>query len=222
MKERDTNINNTEKLVSGPGNFAADNQPRSLVSDTVRKARLALLSNSEHMAPLISYMETLRMEDRGFVPNFDPLDGGVNSRILFLLEKPGPRASEPPKGSGFISRDNDDPTAEAIFKFMKVAEIPRSSTILWNLIPWWNGKILYRAEERRAGLLRLHELLDLLPELKTVVAVGKQAEYASTHCAKRGLAVFTSMHPSPRNKNLKYSKWRAIPNNWAKAWEHTN
>jgi hypothetical protein len=50
------------------------------------------------------------------VPDFDPLDGGVNAQVLFLLEKPGPMAAEDGKraGSGFISRDNDDGTAEAI------------------------------------------------------------------------------------------------------------
>ncbi len=47
------------------------------------------------------------------VPDFDPMDAGVEARILFLFEKPGPMTSKHKTGkrvgSGFISRDNDDP-----------------------------------------------------------------------------------------------------------------
>jgi hypothetical protein len=54
------------------------------------------------------------------VPEFDPLDGGVEAQVLFLFEKPGPMTAElggsKRSGSGFISRNNDDPTAEATFK----------------------------------------------------------------------------------------------------------
>ena len=39
------------------------------------------------------------------VPDFDPLDGGVEARALFLFEKPG-RMTAGQSGSGFISRDN--------------------------------------------------------------------------------------------------------------------
>src|ERR1700740_40451 len=71
-------------------------------------------------------------------PNFDPLDGGVDAQVLFLFEKPGPMTVGD-DGSGFISRKNDDPTAEATFEFMSRAGIPRHLTVTWNLIPWWNG-----------------------------------------------------------------------------------
>jgi hypothetical protein len=76
------------------------------------------------------------------VPEFDSLDGGVDARVLFLFEKPGPMTAEGNGanrrvGSGFISRNNDDPTAEATFTFMRQANLPRKLTILWNVIPWW-------------------------------------------------------------------------------------
>ncbi len=80
--------------------------------------------------------------------------GGIEARVLFLFEKPGPMTADEAigkrPGSGFISRDNDDPTAEAVFNFMRQADIPRELTILWNVIPWWNV---------RRGVERL-ELLD--------------------------------------------------------------
>lgn len=209
---------NVDKFGWGPGEVEVNNGPRSLSSEAVRQGRLSHLYGSDHMHPLIRYTQSLREDARGFVPDFDPFDGGTEAEILFLLEKPGPKAAEPPNGSGFISRDNDDPTAEAILNFMELAGIPRRATVLWNLIPWWNGAIAYGMEERREGLLRLPELLDLLPKLRSVVAVGKQAERARPVCETRGLTFFASIHPSGRNKNLRRSKWKAIPEIWAKAW----
>ena len=48
------------------------------------------------------------------VPDVDPLDGGVNARLLILLETPGPRVL----GTGFVSRDNPDGTAANMFRFL--------------------------------------------------------------------------------------------------------
>ena len=56
----------------------------------------------------------------GPVPDFDPLDGGIETRTLFLFEKPGRMTADGFArrfGSGFISRNNDDQTAEATFAF---------------------------------------------------------------------------------------------------------
>ena len=44
------------------------------------------------------------------IPHFDPLDGGSNAQVLFLMEAPGPKAS----ASGFVSRNNPDETVLAL------------------------------------------------------------------------------------------------------------
>jgi hypothetical protein len=41
-----------------------------------------------HIAPLTAYAASLRLRGSVEVPEFDPLDGGTNARVLFLLEKP--------------------------------------------------------------------------------------------------------------------------------------
>ncbi len=48
--------------------------------------------------------------------------------MLFLLEKLGPMTSPTGKraGSGSISRNNDDQTAEKVFNFMRTAGIERN------------------------------------------------------------------------------------------------
>ena len=107
-----------------------------------------------HTAPLAAYVAALRRAHPGWeIPDFDPLDGGARADILFLLEKPGPMTSLSGKGSGFVSRNSDDPTAQAIFGFMQEAGLPRERTIRWNVIPGWNGTLKITAGELRAGIV---------------------------------------------------------------------
>lgn len=113
----------------------------------------------EHLRPLQAFLSGLRAEDSGEVPDFDPAGGGAAARIFFLMEKAGPMAdgSETAgrKGSGFISWDNDDPTPEAVLRFMQMAGIDRSLTLIWNIVPWWNGTRRITSEELSAGLHRV-------------------------------------------------------------------
>ena len=48
-----------------------------------------------HIAPLNAWMRDLRkrLGFNAIVPWFDPWDGGVASRVLWLLEAPGPKAT---------------------------------------------------------------------------------------------------------------------------------
>src|SRR5437868_1810926 len=90
--------------------------------DPAEVARKRSLLHEPHVAPLTAFVERLRARHGGgdSVPWFDPTEAGVNARILALLEAPGPKATgtEGPrpksKGSGFISCDNDDPTADHV------------------------------------------------------------------------------------------------------------
>ncbi|NDV50123.1 uracil-DNA glycosylase [Yangia sp. PrR003] len=194
--------------------------PRSLSNPRAITERRQLLT-APHMAPLTEFVETLRGEGRGAVPDFDPLDGGIEATILFLMEKPGPMTDDTAiagrVGSGFISRDNDDPTAAATFSFMQQAGIDRRQSILWNTVPWWNGTRKIAGEEMTAGLNRLGSLLDLLPGLKAVVAVGGRASKASSFVKSRGLHLILSAHPSPINRAARPAVWEGIPAQWAEA-----
>lgn len=46
------------------------------------------------------------------MPHFDPAETGVRSRALLLLEGPGPKTVPEWGGSGFISVNDSDPTAQ--------------------------------------------------------------------------------------------------------------
>lgn len=145
------------------------------------------------------------------VPDFDPLDGGTAARVLFLLEKPGPGIHP----GGFVSRDNNTPTATAIRAFMVQAGLPRSETVLWNLVPWWNGTTAVTGVERVAGLAALAGLLPLLPTLDTAVLVGRTA--GTARGVLGGLRVLASAHPSPQVRAGFRDRWDAIPGVWRQA-----
>jgi hypothetical protein len=183
----------------------------------VRERRQIMLYES-HIAPLTAYADRLRACGGAMeVPYFDPLDGGIDARILFFLcEKPGPMTGQG-AGSGFISRNNDDPSAEATFEFMRQAGIPRKLTVTWNVVPWWNGTRKVTGPELREGIGCVRELISLLPELRAVVLVGAKAGRAEGQLRGSDLAVFASAHPSPLVRASHFERWKAIPTEWVKA-----
>jgi len=173
------------------------------------------------MAPLADFVAKLREESPDEIPDFDPLDGGTKAQVLFLLEKPGPMTSTKPgkrEGSGFISRDNDDPTAEAIFRFMQQANIHRTATLLWNTVPGWNGTRKVTGPELRDGISSIDSLLSLLPELRSIVLVGRKAQRATKRLRAKGLPVFSSAHPSPIVRATARAAWEQIPQAWEEAF----
>lgn len=195
-------------------NNSARSTFRGLASPTEVARRRELLA-APHMTQLVQYARDLR-QSKGFaVPDFDPMDGGTSASMLFLMEKPGPKAS----ASGFISRDNNDSTAQATSQFLAEAGIPRVDTLLWNAIPFWNGTIKVTSQELVAGVVHLADLLDLLPNLRAIVLVGRKAERALDLVSRLGLPVHTSYHPSPKNRAMAREKWNSIPGAWAQAYQ---
>ena len=187
--------------------------PRALRDPDARLLRRRLL-DAPHMRPLNEYVAGLGKRPGVEVPDFDPLDGGVDARVLFLFEKPGRMTVADGGGSGFISRDNDDPTAEKTFLFMREAGIPRKLTVTWNVIPWWNGTRTVKAAELREGAEETRRLTGL----RAVVFVGaKASRHARPHLKDTGLAFFSSRHPSPIVRATRPDEWRTIPSDWAEA-----
>jgi hypothetical protein len=125
-------------------------------------------------------------------------------------------------GSGFISRDNDDPTAEAIFDFMRQAGIPRRETVLWNLIPGWNGTRKVTAREVTEGAQETLGLVRLLPNLREVVLVGAKAGLAAPLLESQGLVIRKSRHPSPIVKGTQRKAWDQIGLTWKAAYRAVN
>ncbi|WP_298128239.1 uracil-DNA glycosylase [Brevundimonas sp.] len=173
-----------------------------------------------HIAPLARFAADLRARHGVEVPDFDPMDGGIHARMLFLKEKPGPMTSASRSGragSGFISRDNDDPTAESTFLFIEAAGIRRQDTVMWNVVPGWNGTRKITREELAEGAAEVRSLMALLPSVEVVVLVGKKAAKAEPLLAGTGVPIFHSVHNSPLVRASKPAEWARIPEAWAEA-----
>jgi hypothetical protein len=112
--------------------------------------------HDEPVRPLNAVVEQWRRD----VPWADPDLGGVHSRILFLLESPGP-ASSAGHGSGIISPDNNDQTAGRFWRLSREAGLDPRTYISWNVVPWYvsaSGKAANAAAaDGEAALPYLHQ-----------------------------------------------------------------
>ena len=194
--------------------------PRSRKDPKVRARRRAMLDDP-HIRNLAQFVADLRSQCRFEVPDFDPADGGVGASLLLLFEKPGPMASGrgvgEKKGSGFVSRDNDDITSEFTLQFLRAAKIPRKETIIWNAIPRWNGTRNIVAGEFAEGMEDFNKLVNFLPNLKGIILVGRKTLRAKSKIRHDNIHLFHSYHPSLLVKNSHPKDWLSIPGAWSAA-----
>jgi uracil-DNA glycosylase len=191
-------------------------QPRLFRNNFVVEARRAQLQEP-HIKSLTAFVEELRSEVGSAIiayflalspevgvtsisiPYFDPWDGGIDAECLFLFEAPGGSAVK----SDFISRNNNDRTAENFFNFNVEAGLLRKRTISWNIVPWYIGS---QARIRPAtkkdievAVQHLIRLCNLLPKLRAVVFHGLKAQQAEGYLSRSrpDLKIFKLPHPSP-------------------------
>ena len=165
-----------------------------------------MMLSAPHMVHLEAFAERIRAArpNQETVPSFDPCDGGSEARVLLLLEAPGLKAVQ----SGFVSRNNPDPTARNMLEALQEADLARVDTALWNIVPWYigDGGRIHPAMARdvRAAQQYLAPLLLLLPRLQEVVLVGQKAQRARPWLAEHSnLRVSQADHPS----NRVYNRW---------------
>lgn len=143
-------------------------------------------------------LATSRGLPAGSVPYPDPDGGGVNARVLFLLNDPGDGALAD-SGSGMLTVLNEDPTSNRQRSAFVASGLDRSLTLHWNGIPWPVTKA-EKPMHVAAGARALLRLFDHLDEVAVVVTLGKFALGAWTEaCAQtarfRGVVHFNSQHP---------------------------
>ncbi|MBD8908480.1 uracil-DNA glycosylase [Methylorubrum zatmanii] len=173
--------------------------PKSLRDPAALAARRAM-ADAPHIRPLRALARRIAEECHAEVPDPDPLDGGVEARLLLLLETPGPSIGR----TGFVSRDNATGTAANLFRFLREAGIARRDTLIWNAVPWviHTPGALNRAPRRSeaaAAAPYLAPLLVLLPQLAVVVPAGRFAQAAAAPLkeVRPDLPVVPIPHPSP-------------------------
>lgn len=185
---------------------AANNDVRNASASADFEERIALLSQP-HIAPLSQFRGQLLegLPKSSFVPNFDPRDGGIEARVLLLLETPG----RVPRATQFTSLDNPSMTSKNLLPMVMDAGLKRSEVLMWNLVPWDIGaetKIQStKSSHHSIGTAALLRLLELLPRLRAIVFFGTKAQVAlkSVQVVRTDLLLIRSPHPSPSNLNTR-------------------
>lgn len=130
-----------------------------------------------HVAPINRLVDDLISEKGGgWMPYIPPYHGGTDTKILLLYQDPGKMTSTAHGGSGFLGCENDDPSAQVVAECLDAAGIDQSDVISWNAYPWFlpeqGGVTVSMINE---GLDPLRRLLELLPDLHTVITGGTKA-----------------------------------------------
>jgi len=184
--------------------------PRALRDPVKLAARRASVGDAPHLSPLQDWIATMvaRRGSGTVAPDFDPSEAGVDARVLVLLEAPGPmtNSGNARPGSGFISVDNDDQTAENCWTLRRSSGLVEG-VLHWNIVPWYLGpaSVKPNAQELAQGAMELRSMLPLLPNLSAVVLCGRYAQTGWTdHIAPftgQNLRVLGTWHPSARSLN---------------------
>ncbi|MDK8172169.1 uracil-DNA glycosylase family protein [Curtobacterium citreum] len=139
---------------------------------------------------------------RRFVPSFDPRSGGTSSRVLVLMQSPGPQTIAAAHAA-ICSEDNPGPTA-AVFRAARIESgLARNAYLRWNLIPWeLPGRV--RPADIDEGRRALGTLLEVLPVLDAIVTYGTIAldgvmRNLTLDEHARLVPVIAAPHPSPAN-----------------------
>ncbi|MBE5469552.1 uracil-DNA glycosylase [Mycobacteroides abscessus] len=179
------------------------NADQAVVDEKMRRIRDPHVKPLNDLADRIADAEGL---PHGHVPYVDPDVGGVNARMLVLLDNPSTKA-EPHTGSGLLSPDNNDWTARNIREAYARHGVDHGDVVHWNVAPFpvagvKNGGST--AAERARAARWTREVVELLPNLEIVLLLGaaardgwKRAGITRTdlyvppgnipHCSMRGL-----------------------------------
>lgn len=180
--------------------------PKTLGLAKVREERLSKLF-APHIISLSRFVDELRQTKGAdfHIPYFDPHDGGIHAKVLFLLEAPGPKA----KGSGFVSRDNPDETAKNVWTMSREVGLKRTDCVIWNACPWYVGSPsrirAVKVSEVRDAENALRSLLLHLPQLRCVALVGRKAQLTRKfiETMRPEVQIVEMPHPSPMFVNRK-------------------
>ncbi|MEJ2858126.1 MULTISPECIES: uracil-DNA glycosylase [unclassified Saccharothrix] len=189
-------------------------------SSAVIHAKHARLSEP-HIAPFVALADEIaaaRGLTPGDVPYPDPEFAGTAARALVLLQSPGPKTSRT-KGSGLLSLENDDPSAERCYHLYRRAGLDWRELLHWNAIPWPTALSKPSSTDLREALAWLPRLLELMPHVEAVLLLGDYAKVAWKRAGAADLSqtpldrIFEGPHPSDlgvMRPGAKERLWAAI------------
>ncbi|GBF07581.1 hypothetical protein DAERI_150099 [Deinococcus aerius] len=132
--------------------------------------KLSLL-REPRMLPLTEYTDDLARRTNRVIPFFDPEDGGTQAELLLLMSHVDGDPGSARNGSPFISMENEDPTANNLQRVILDLGLPRSTLLLWNVVPWQDGD---PKKEAGVGAIHLPRLIQRLPNLRGIAVLSKE------------------------------------------------
>lgn len=147
--------------------------PRGMRDPLVYAQRKKMLGFAR-LAPLREWAAGVTAATGRMLPEFDPADGGVESRVIILHEALPFARSAMTDGPRIISVDNDSDIAELLWRTCRAGGLPQGTALHWTVVPWYleDPHELTRSDIRD-GSAYLLELLYLLPDLQTVLLCGE-------------------------------------------------
>jgi hypothetical protein len=162
-----------------------------------------------HIAPITAFVDEIREQMERGVPYVDPDSGGVDARVIFLLRSPGKSAAV---RTGLLSVDNTGPTARNLWQAYADSGLPREWAFHWNAVPWYSDEEGKAADDDVNHFLQ--QMFELLPKLRVVVAVGKDASAAvpvvAGTLARRGIHQLHVPMPGPHASEQDLAQLAAV------------
>lgn len=154
--------------------------------------------------PINEYVDKLRAERGVSIPYVAPTYGGVDARLLTLMQDPGPKTDlANADGSGMICLENVDLSAARQKFFLDEAGIRNSEIVSWNAYPWRKPHPQTGRSDREAAEA-LRRFLMLIPNLEVVILNGTVAKRV-WHVLERidpacvaGISSYPTFHTSER------------------------
>lgn len=163
----------------------------------------------EHIAPINRLVDELRVSGGAWLPYVAPIYGGVTARLLSLLRDPGPM-TQLESGSGFLSMENDDATAQATNHYFAEAGISATDIVPWNVYPWYINRNPVAAE-LAAGMEPLRRLILLMPGLSVVMLHGVAAIAGWKRFTRAHKSLIASLVVIPTYHTSRQALWHADP-----------
>ncbi len=174
-----------------------------------------------HVEPLNRWAEGLRsrLPFGNEVPWFDPADGGVHARLLWLGGEADSSDQYSSGGTGFVSMDGPTRRSRNLRAAALAAGADRSAVVVWNARPCNLGELRRSGGDKSAEVPEvelLQELMGLLPDLQVVVLAGRVAWEAFSQLAGHSsvLVLSTSevrdgaLDGRPREQAVLQSVWQ--------------
>lgn len=162
------------QLATGMGNINGRNADPRVVADKMSRIRSPHVQPINDLADLIALTEGF---GKGEVPYVDPDTGGIDARMLVLLDNPSTKA-ESGSGSGLLSLDNDDRTARNCREAYQRHGVQISDVVHWNVVPFPVAGVKNGGStpaERVRGERWTREIVAMLPQLEIVLLLGAAA-----------------------------------------------